>query len=750
MNKEIKHYKVKQLPSRPLADSVYWVKASPSSEVSGYITDLQGVPYPLKDISGSGGIQTITNTDGNISIVGSNNIVINISPALLSVINSALQTETDPIFQASEASLFVAGDKANLDNQSGINTGDETTLSIQTKRPLKTINGESLEGSGNIIVGSSVTNTSELINDGSDGTSTYVETDELGAVATSNDYNDLDNLPTIPNVPNFADQTEVNAGTVNNKTIAPDTLAGWWTYVKGLAQTFAQKITFSSGALFSPQASPTYEVGRVYFDEVNDCISFMDSISGTSVQVGYEVLMRARNNTGATIPNGSVVYISGAIGQNSTVALAQANTLPTSEIIGIATHDISNNTVGKICVFGLVNDLNTSSFTDGQMLYLSATVAGGLTSTIPVSPNFVVALGVVEHAHPTQGKILVRPQRALANNNSLGTAQNVPPTQNAVKTALDSKLDKVTTTGVERAYIINTDGSQGTKATSDFKDVLEFANLSSFPATGESGKIYVALDTNFTYRWSGSAYIQIGGGESNDLYKHWFSITAGQSTVPSLITLNTNSPTEVGTQSVLAMSGTSRLDSFKFRNYLTATTSGANGGIKESLTSNGSFRNGVDAYFIFGNNNENSNFVTSVGFYGLLTAIPNLNISDFTTSFCGVGNDSGDANLSFFSKRNSSASTVKVSLGSDFPAHTLTDCYILRIEMPQTEIEADFFIKMTITNLLTGVSATHTFNNTQSPEIATNLCYCVNINNRNTGLGANIKFSKLHVTRKTF
>jgi len=37
-------------------------------------------------------------------------------------------------------------------------------------------------------------------------------------------------------------------------------------------------------------------------------------------------------------------------------------------------------------------------------------------------------------------------------------------------------------------------------------DVLEFANLAAFPATGESGKIYVALDTNKTYRWSGSAY----------------------------------------------------------------------------------------------------------------------------------------------------------------------------------------------------------------------------------------------------
>jgi hypothetical protein len=40
-------------------------------------------------------------------------------------------------------------------------------------------------------------------------------------------------------------------------------------------------------------------------------------------------------------------------------------------------------------------------------------------------------------------------------------------------------------------------------------DVLEYANLAAFPATGESGKIYVAIDTNKTYRWSGSAYVEI-------------------------------------------------------------------------------------------------------------------------------------------------------------------------------------------------------------------------------------------------
>lgn len=40
-------------------------------------------------------------------------------------------------------------------------------------------------------------------------------------------------------------------------------------------------------------------------------------------------------------------------------------------------------------------------------------------------------------------------------------------------------------------------------------DVLEYADLAHFPATGETGKIYIAEDTNKTYRWSGSDYAEI-------------------------------------------------------------------------------------------------------------------------------------------------------------------------------------------------------------------------------------------------
>lgn len=40
-------------------------------------------------------------------------------------------------------------------------------------------------------------------------------------------------------------------------------------------------------------------------------------------------------------------------------------------------------------------------------------------------------------------------------------------------------------------------------------DVLEYSSVDSFPSTGENGKIYIAIDTNLTYRWGGTSYVII-------------------------------------------------------------------------------------------------------------------------------------------------------------------------------------------------------------------------------------------------
>ena len=77
-------------PSRMIA-----VKADGDTTFTLYVTDKNSIPYPLKDLTGSGGIVNVSNTDGNLVITGLNNKVINISPTLLSLINSALQPEEE-------------------------------------------------------------------------------------------------------------------------------------------------------------------------------------------------------------------------------------------------------------------------------------------------------------------------------------------------------------------------------------------------------------------------------------------------------------------------------------------------------------------------------------------------------------------------------------------------------------------------------------------------------------------------------
>lgn len=47
-------------------------------------------------------------------------------------------------------------------------------------------------------------------------------------------------------------------------------------------------------------------------------------------------------------------------------------------------------------------------------------------------------------------------------------------------------------------------------------DVEEYANLAAFPESGEANKIYVAIDSAKTYRWSGSVYVEVSAGSEFD------------------------------------------------------------------------------------------------------------------------------------------------------------------------------------------------------------------------------------------
>lgn len=86
----------------------------------------------------------------------------------------------------------------------------------------------------------------------------------------------------------------------------------------------------------------------------------------------------------------------------------------------------------------------------------------------------------------------------------------IAPSQNAVYDALALK-ESTANKGSANGYA-SLDGSglvPSAQLPSYVDDVIEAANFAALPVTGETSKIYVTLDDNKTYRWSGSAYVEI-------------------------------------------------------------------------------------------------------------------------------------------------------------------------------------------------------------------------------------------------
>jgi hypothetical protein len=164
---------------------------------------------------------------------------------------------------------------------------------------------------------------------------------------------------------------------------------------------------------FNLTPTVTGQEGRMYWNADDGTLNLGMPGGKVNLQMGQEMVVRSRNETGATILNGSVVYISGASGNKPLLTLADADTEATSsKTIGFATEDIAHNDNGYITTQGYVRGdatqpIDTSAFTEGDSLWLSST-AGEFTGTIPASPKHAVFLGYVIRSHASEGEIYVK------------------------------------------------------------------------------------------------------------------------------------------------------------------------------------------------------------------------------------------------------------------------------------------------------------------------------------------------------
>lgn len=96
----------------------------------------------------------------------------------------------------------------------------------------------------------------------------------------------------------------------------------------------------------------------------------------------------------------------------------------------------------------------------------------------------------------------------------VGSGSTITDAQRAINDVIASDALKIPLAQKGVANGVATLGSDGkvpsAQLPSYVDDVIEVPDFASLPPIGETGKIYVTLDTNYSYRWSGSTYVFIG------------------------------------------------------------------------------------------------------------------------------------------------------------------------------------------------------------------------------------------------
>jgi len=180
--------------------------------------------------------------------------------------------------------------------------------------------------------------------------------------------------------------------------------------------TNVQYIDFNTTTSYAPSA------GRLTWDIESGTLDL--GLTGTvNLLIGQRTVAQVYNNSGVTLPKGKAVKVTGASGQRLTGALAQADTdSDSATIFGLMLETVSNLGTGYVATDGLVRNVNTAAYADGDIVYLSPVSAGELTPTKPIAPQHLVQMGyIVKGGSVGGGSIYVKVQ----NGYELGELHNV-------------------------------------------------------------------------------------------------------------------------------------------------------------------------------------------------------------------------------------------------------------------------------------------------------------------------------------
>ena len=318
--------------------------------------------------------------------------------------------------------------------------------------------------------------------------------------------------------------------------------------------------TISDYEVFTSTTPPSYAEGRVWFDSGNHTLAQYNDVTNNIVHLGEEVQLKVINNTGSSIPNGSPVYItSTSSGQTyPNIALAKADTLATSNVIGLTNGAIANGQAGYVTTIGLLNPANTGTFTVGDVLYLSPYSAGQIMNTLPPT-GYPVRLGIVAYSNNPNGAIYI------TKTNVYSLAANIVGTV----AVANGGTGATTLTGYVKGSGTSAMTASSTIPTTDLSGTVTNAQLanSSITINGTSTSLGGSISVGTVTSVAATA----GTG---------ISISGSPITTSGTLTVTNTAPD----QTVVLTAGTGISTSGTYPNFTITNTSPSSGGTVTSVT----------------------------------------------------------------------------------------------------------------------------------------------------------------------
>jgi hypothetical protein len=182
----------------------------------------------------------------------------------------------------------------------------------------------------------------------------------------------------------------------------------------------------------------------------------------------------------------------------------------------------ANGANGNTILFGTTNPSNTATGVDGNFYINTSTYMLFGPKTSGAWGNGLSLMGAGVPGGGAAGQVLAKADNTSFNtiwqDNSFTNLSGQPTDNtnlaaalNAKQNSLGFKPEDAANKGQPNGYpTLDSNGKVPSAQLPAYVDeVQEFANYAAFPAAGANGIIYIAQDTNYEYRWSGSAYIQL-------------------------------------------------------------------------------------------------------------------------------------------------------------------------------------------------------------------------------------------------